>query len=284
MLPLSVTRFNGSLRDALRDPVEQLEFYWLGQSGFLFRTENLAWMIDAYLSDQLATKYRDHTFSHERLEPPPIVPDDLPRLDYVFCTHIHGDHFDRPTLESIGKSQPAVRFILPAGIENDVAEIDRNRLVWAEADQPFSLTGGISVIPLKAAHESFAYDPLGRHRFLGYVFRSGDFALYHSGDCVPYPGLVERLRELRPDLALLPVNGRRIELSKENIAGNFSLGEAIELCLQAGIPAMLAQHFGLFAFNTIQPELIDQAAIKYSGQLQILRAEPNTRYTLPIRA
>lgn len=287
MPPVKVSRFGGSLADALRKPAEQLEMYWLGQSGFLFRTRNVTWVIDAYLSNYLAKKYRDHMFSHERMAQPPIATQDLPELDYVFCTHIHGDHFDVPTIESIAKNQQKTRFVLPGGIKNDVAHLAVNceRFIWAEAGNSLSLKDEIEVVPVKAAHESFEYDKEGRHRFLGYLFRCGEIGIYHSGDCIPYEGLVEKLRELRPNVALLPVNGRSKELTEKNIVGNFSLAEAIELCLTARVPAMIAQHFGMFAFNTINPELIDQAATGTAKELQILKAEVGTRYSFnPSRA
>jgi hypothetical protein len=47
---------------------------------------------------------------------------------------------------------------------------------------------------------------------------------------------------------------------------------------------MIAQHFGLFAFNTIKPELIDDAAVQVSMELQLLKAELGTRYTFGSRA
>jgi L-ascorbate metabolism protein UlaG (beta-lactamase superfamily) len=286
MSRVKLMRFPGSLVSALQSPAKELEMYWLGQSGFLFRTPELAWLIDPYLSDSLAAKYCDHLFSHERMESPPIAVHELPQLDYVFCTHIHGDHLDVPTLESIGKNQRKTRFILPGGIEEDIAHlrVDRDRFIWAEAGRSISLKDEMDVVPVKAAHEEFAYDKRGRHRFLGYIFRCGTTTLYHSGDCVPYEGLAGKLQELRPDLAMLPVNGRRKELTEKSIAGNFSLAEAIHLCLKARVPAMIAQHFGLFAFNTIKPELIDQAAIEVPKEFQLLKAEAGTRYTFNPRS
>jgi L-ascorbate metabolism protein UlaG (beta-lactamase superfamily) len=286
MPPVKLTHFDGSLAGALRNSAKELELYWLGQSGFLFRTPELIWVVDPYLTNSLAVKYRDHMFSHERMVPPPIAAPELPAVDYMICTHIHGDHLDVPTLESIGENHPQARFILPGGIEEDMAHlrVDSDRIIWAEAGRTISLNHEIDVVPVKAAHEEFKYDKRGRHRFLGYVFRCGATTLYHSGDCVPYQGLVEKLRELQPDVAMLPVNGRRKELTEKNIFGNFWLAEAINLCLQARVPAMIAQHFGLFAFNTIRPELIDQAAIEVAQQLQVLKAETGTRYTFNPRS
>jgi L-ascorbate metabolism protein UlaG (beta-lactamase superfamily) len=81
------------------------------------------------------------------------------------------------------------------------------------------------------------------------------------------------------DLALLPVNGRDTERLTKGIAGNFTLAEAIGLCRQARIPALIAHHYGMFAFNTIDAETIDQAA-NFETDLRVYRAQTNTRYSI----
>jgi L-ascorbate metabolism protein UlaG (beta-lactamase superfamily) len=282
MIEVNALLFAAPLADALQTPCAGPEFYWLGQAGFLFRSPGLTWAIDPYLSDRLAEKYRGHAFSHERMMPAPLTPPELPELDWVFCTHHHGDHLDGPTLEWLAANRPRTRFIVPAGIATEVSRLalPGDRLLWAEAGRPLTLAPDFEVTPVPAAHEAFGYDASGRHRFLGYAFRSGPFKLYHSGDSVPYPGLAERLTTLGPGVALLPVNGRRRELSERNIAGNFSLAEAIELCQRARVPVMVAHHFGMFAFNTIDPALIDEAARAVAPAVKVLRAEAGTRYGL----
>ena len=274
--------FDGPLPGALHTRCADPEFYWLGQAGFLFRAPGLTWAIDPYLSDRLAEKYRHHAFSHERLMPAPLGAAELPELDFVFCTHLHGDHLDAPTVEWIAANRPRTRFVLPAGITTEVSRLalPPERLVWAEAGQEITLTPGFVVNPVPAAHEEFAYDDAGRHRFLGYVFSCGPFNVYHSGDTVPYDGLAERLTALGPDAALLPVNGRRRELSERNIAGNFTLAEAIELCRGARVPVMVAHHFGMFAFNTIEESLIEEAARVAAPAVQVWKAQLGTRYRL----
>ena len=76
-------------------------------------------------------------------------------------------------------------------------------------------------------------------------------ALYHSGDTIPYEGLAERVKAHQVDLALLPINGRG-----KGVPGNFTLAEAIQLCHRADIPYLIPHHFGMFAFNTVDPEVI----------------------------
>jgi hypothetical protein len=51
--------FAGSLADRIKQPlVSGPALYWLGQAGFLVRTPRYTFLIDPYLSDSLAMKYR----------------------------------------------------------------------------------------------------------------------------------------------------------------------------------------------------------------------------------
>jgi L-ascorbate metabolism protein UlaG (beta-lactamase superfamily) len=284
MPALEMVHFEGSLAASLAREPDALELYWLGQAGFLVRSPGLSFVIDAYLSDQLAEKYRGHIFSHARLMAPPLTVAELPSLDFVFCTHHHGDHLDIPTIRGIARKFSRTRFIVPAASEAEIggAGLRKEQIVLAEAEREIQLSDTLKVTPVKAAHEEFEYDQLGRDRFLGYLFQVEAGLIYHSGDTVRYPGLVERITRSGPRLALLPVNGRRPELREKNIAGNFTLEEAVQLCLEAKIPALIAHHFGMFAFNTIDPGLIDQAATRIKNQLQLTKAELATRYFLKL--
>jgi L-ascorbate metabolism protein UlaG (beta-lactamase superfamily) len=273
--------FSGALADVLTHPAENLEWYWLGQAGFLLRGPNYTWLIDPYLSDRLADKYRGKPLSHVRMMPAPVAVSQLGRVDLVLCTHRHGDHLDQPTLENIAKQNPNARFVLPAGIRQEIAEVQlpRGNIFWAVPDQPLK-HGPLTITALPSAHEIFGYDEAGHHKFVGYSCLFAGRSIYHSGDTVLYPGLTHRLRTVGPDVALLPVNGRRAELSAQGIAGNLSLEEAIALSVEAGIPNLLAHHFGLFAFNTIDPRLIDAASLTVADRLTLVRAELGKRYYL----
>ena len=282
MPTLEMVRFEGSLAANLKNEPADVELYWLGQAGFLVRSPGLSFLIDAYLSDQLAEKYRAGVFSHARLMAPPITVAELPSLDFVFCTHHHGDHLDVPTIRQIAGKFSDTRFIVPAASESEIASagLRKERIVWAEAEHEIHLSDTLKVTPVKAAHEGFEYDKLGRDRFLGYLFEVEAGLIYHSGDTVRYPGLLERIIQSGPQLALLPVNGRRPELRDKKIPGNFNLEEAVQFCLDGKISALIAHHFGMFAFNTIDPELIDQAAPKMHNQLQLIKSELGIRYSL----
>ena len=109
---------------------------------------------------------------------------------------------------------------------------------------------------IPSAHEVLKTDAHGDHHYLGFVLTVGDICLYHSGDCVPYNGLVERLHGAPIDVALLPVNGRDANRTSKGILGNFTFDEAVTLCRDAEIPWLIPHHVGMFAFNTLDDETL----------------------------
>ena len=104
--------------------------------------------------------------------------------------------------------------------------------------------------------------------------------IYHSGDTVPYEGLQEELQRYQIQLALLPVNGRDELRRSKGIPGNFTLEEALDLCQRVGIAVLIAHHFGMFAFNTVNPELIVQAAETAAPGLRVSRARTSISYVI----
>lgn len=245
--------------------------FWLGQAGFWIETGAHRVLIDPYLSDSLARKYAGRKNDHKRMMPPPIMIDELPRPDLVLVTHGHTDHMDPDTLGPLSRRFPGLPFVVPASR----AELARERigadapLIRVDADDALTPLRGLSLRVFPAAHEGLETDTQGRHLFLGYAMAAGGLRLYHSGDCVPFEGLEERIARFAPDIALLPVNGRDARRLDAGIPGNFSLAEAVSLA--RNIPYLVAHHFGMFAFNTIDPQEIDAAARDAGSRPRILR-------------
>ena len=150
---------------------------------------------------------------------------------------------DRQLVELIGRRREvALERHVPSGRLHAVSAGERVR------------HGEVTVDVVAAAHELLEVDGAGDHAFLGYVIEVGDVRVYHSGDCVPFDGQAELLQALRVDVALLPVNGRDAHRLDHGVPGNFTVDEAVALCRAAGIPALVCHHFGLFDFNTVDPD------------------------------
>lgn len=236
--------------------------YWLGQAGFALRTGGRLVLIDPYLSDSLARKYAGKEFPHTRMMPIPVAPDALPPVDVVFCTHRHSDHMDPGTLPRIARAHPRARFVAPrAELASALSlGLPEERILTANAGEQIEPAPGLRAIVLASAHEELKQDAEGRHHFLGYVLDTEVGRIYHSGDCTPYPGLVEALAPLDIDLALLPVNGRDAFRRERGVPGNMTFDEAVAICERAGIRHLVPHHFGMFAFNTVDVEDLRRAA------------------------
>lgn len=227
--------------------------WWLGQAGFALRHGADVLLIDPYLSDSLAAKYAGARFPHRRLHPAPVSAEELNSVVGVLHTHAHTDHMDPWTIEAVLRSNRP-QFVAPRA--RSAIALDRGiptgLLSGLDAGEEVRI-GPFTVTAVPAAHEQLTRDADGAHHFLGYVVDTGTVRLYHSGDCVPYPGQAELLAGLGIDVALLPINGRDRDRLANGVPGNFTVHEAVELCSAAGIPALLCHHFGLFDFNTVAP-------------------------------
>lgn len=228
-------------------------FCWLGQAGFLIEQAGLRIVIDAYLSDSLALKYAGTRFPHKRMMPPPVAPSELTGIDWLLCTHGHTDHMDPGTIGPLLSANPEARVLAPRAEAARARErgVPDQRLVLIDAGEARDL-GGVTVTAVPAAHEELRRTEDG-YLFLGYVLEGAGVTLWHSGDTIPWPGQVEWLLPFRVDVALLPVNGRDALRAANGVPGNLTLEEAVALTDAIGAPAMVAHHFGLFDFNTIDP-------------------------------
>lgn len=236
-----------------------LRIYWLGQAGFLIDSRGLRVVIDPYLSDSLAEKYRGKRFPHTRMMAPPLAPQRLRDVDWVLSTHAHTDHLDPGTLPLLAQANPACHFLVPRSAESVALQrgVPADRLVLCNAADSIALAGAaqsaaaanVAVTP--AAHEQRQLDEAGNDVYLGYVINLNGVSVYHSGDTVPFAALRTALAGHTVDIALLPVNGRDEQRKANGVPGNMTLDEAIELADELGVTALIGHHFDMFDFNTI---------------------------------
>lgn len=255
--------------------------WWLGQAGFALRTAETCIIIDPYLSDSLAVKYKGAKFRHQRMHPIPVAPQELTSVDGVLCTHHHSDHLDPGTLPVLLETNPNAKLVAPR------ASLDRletmglhTKLSNPVNPQMEILVGDFKITVLPASHETVEKDQEGNCRFVGYVMEASGIRIYHSGDCIPFDWQADLLRSLNIDLAMLPINGRDERRSSNGIPGNFTVDEAIQLCADADIGCLLCHHFDMFDFNTIDRNTARHTLEQKAGSLNWLLPELNTTYLI----
>lgn len=263
-------------------PQDEIQIMWIGQAGFILKYKNMMLIIDPYLSDYLAKKNRGKLFPHTRLMKIPINPELLTNLDYILCSHAHSDHMCPETITILSEKNPEVTIVVPAAeLEEAINRgAKAHQIIQINDGELISLENKINLIGVAAAHEALKINDKGQHHFLGFVFDFDGVRIYHSGDCVPYVGLTEKLRALEIDIALLPINGRDEYRLKNNIAGNFRISEVIDLCMSAEIKTLIVHHFGMFAYNTVLNDELDELRSSSFSRLQIIVPEISTIYKI----
>ncbi len=257
-----------------RDPLERLRgvplvggevaVAWLGQAGFLLRSDRTTALVDPFLSPWEGRSY-ESSLRPERVED----------VDLVLCTHEHVDHFDATSAPAIAAASPRAVFVVPTPIVDMVTEagIARERVVGAQPGTPLELAG-VTVEPVPAKHGVTMEDAYGFGedfsgglvRFLGYVLAIGGLRVYHAGDTIHYAGMEATLADASVDVALLPINGRGPEREARGIVGNLSERKAVWLAGALGADLVIPMHHDLFPRNRGYPaRLVESVERDYPG-------------------
>ena len=254
---------------ARRDlPPESVGLLWLGQASFALRLGSATVLIDPFLSPH-----------PERLVAPPFAAREARDVDLVLITHDHLDHLDDEAVREIASVSPDAAFVVPQDVVDRVTDlgVQRERIQGLPSDGHAEL-GTVTVDAVPAAHGVTMEDAYRLGPFLGYVVSAGGVRVYHSGDTVPFDGLVERLRGLDVQLALLPINGRDAEREAEGIVGNLDAQEAAQLAADIGVDAAIPMHWDMFASNPGDPAAF--VAASRTPVIVLQHARPFV-YTMP---
>jgi len=246
----------------------QVGLLWLGQSGFALRMGGATVLVDPFLSP-----HPDRRF------PPLLQPADAQAVDVVACTHEHWDHLDPDSLPALCAASPRSRVVVPAPIVEMVTRlgIAPERVLGMQPDRSVSVAG-ITIHAIPACHGVHPADAYtfgqelshGLYRYLGYVFEGGGTSVYHAGDTIRYEDLAPRLRELKVDLCLVPINGRDRDREARGIVGNLGSVDAAELAIEAGADVVVPMHYDMFAANLGYPDQLVAALQRLDSSVTVV--------------
>lgn len=239
-----------------RIPDGALALWSLGQEGFLVKAPNTTILFDPYLSPSELRKFA-----------PPLLPEQCADVDYVICSHHHGDHMDPYTLQGMKQSE-RTRFIVPRAHLHLMKEwgFHTDQLIGIShletlVFESFELTAHAG------QHELFEQDEYGEHLYLGFVIRLNGVVLYHAGDTIGFAELRDWLKRQRIDIAMIPINGRDFTRREQGIIGNCNYREAADLAVAIRSDILIPMHFGLLPFNDENPAyLVDYLYTRYPQQ------------------
>ena len=197
---------------------------FLGQSGYIIKTEKTEIMIDPYLSDSV-----NRVAGRPRTLPIPINPQKI-SCEAVICTHNHLDHLDPDTVAQINNEQ----FI----ITTYEGKIELNRL---GKDNVVSLNvGGSTVVGDFEITAVFADHTV---EAFGLIVKAENKTLYFSGDTLYNEKLFD-ISKYKPDVAFVCINGR---------LGNMNVNEALITAKRIGAKINIPNHYDMFASNSENP-------------------------------
>ncbi|MDR0400179.1 MAG: MBL fold metallo-hydrolase [Treponema sp.] len=231
--------------------------WYLGQLGFVINLEDRIFYIDVILNDMTDREGRSR-----REYPAPFAPDQVKRVDYVLCTHNHGDHLNLKTLVPLAEANPHACFAVPRPWKKLLADagIGEDRILGLREGEETRL-GPVSLLPVAAVHTPFIQDQPERNAegealCLGYLLKGGGLRIYHAGDTWAAPSLVQSLKAMGPlNAAVFPINGTDWERTEGGCIGNMSPLDAAKLARAAPVDLTIPAHYDLMASNSENPAL-----------------------------
>jgi L-ascorbate 6-phosphate lactonase len=240
---------------------------WLGQSGFLVEAGGVRVLVDPFVSDH-----------PDRLVPAPPLDLVAEDIDALLVTHEHLDHLDLAFVELLAARSSDARVVLPAAV---AAETTLPLPAEGVAAGQRVQLGTLSVLAVPAVHKVDVAGEYNDERFLGYVLEAPPTTIYHSGDTVLTEELLASLRDLRPTVCLLPVNGRDWFRERAGLVGNLDAREAVGLAAALGAPLLVPMHWDAVAGNTVDPGTVVAEAQRADAPLHVLVPRRLVPFDLP---
>ena len=202
---------------------------FLGQSGYIIKTEKAEIIIDPYLSDSV-----NRVAGRPRTLPIPINPQNI-SCRAVICTHNHLDHLDPDTVAEINDEQ---FFVTTNEGKTALNRLGKDRVVSLNVGESIAI-GDIEITAVFADHTVEAF---------GLIVKAENKTLYFSGDTLYNEKLFD-IANYHPDITFICINGR---------LGNMNVEEALITAKNIGAKINIPNHYDMFASNSENPYLFSE--------------------------
>lgn len=224
---------------AFRVPAKSIALWWLGQTGYIFKTpEGTLVSTDMYLTNSCAEVYGNLGVDLNRRVPVLIPPDELD-VDLYTCTHNHQDHTDPDTIRAL-RHKDTTHFIGP----HPSCEVYRAQGVESGRIVPAWPACEIEIrdVHIRGAFALPTDDTDLNH--MGYIFRFGSGpVVYVTGD-TDFSELLFSAAKYSPDLMITCINGG---------FNNLSHFEAAQVAGKIKPKAAIPCHYDMFPDNAVDP-------------------------------
>lgn len=251
-----------------------LSAVWIGHATVLLRMGDQRVLTDPNLAGLLYIVPRD--------TPASVRANEIPFAHAVLISHMHFDHFDRPTLRSLS---PNSALFYPAGGEPYAGSLTQDR---REALAPWQkvrvgkLT--ITAVPVQHFGGRYGLDALWNHAYTGYVIEQDGLKVFFAGDTGHSPELFREIGERFPgiDLALIPIAPYRGDKGNRVHANP---AEALEIFAAVGARYMIPIHYegyyGHWAGYDTPRRDLEAAVAKKGLEERVFAMRPGERWILP---
>lgn len=248
---------------------EEAGITFIGHSSFLLQIGGRGVLVDPVFAKRLILLRRQR---HAGLRV-----NEMPAIDIVLLTHAHMDHLNITSLRRIvrsaqmlGKKAPEV--VVPWGVEDLVAHLGFSRVHKMKWWEQLKVRGiDITMTPCKHWGARMFNDTY--RGYGGYVLKSGEHSIYHSGDTAYFSGFAEIGRRLHPRIALLPIGAYSPDSYR---AVHTSPEEAVRGFMDLGAEWMVPMHYGTFNLGRepmnepIERLMAEAARMGISGRVRVL--------------
>jgi len=256
------------------DRSARLSAVWIGHATVLLRLGDQRVLTDPNLNGILYIVPRDTEASVRAKE--------IPFAQAILVSHMHFDHFDRPTLRALS---PNSALFHPVGGEPYAGSLTQHR---REALSPWQQTRAgdltITAVPVQHFGGRYGLDALWNDAYTGYVIDGGGMRVFFAGDTGYSPTIFREIGERFPgiDLALIPIapyrgdKGNRVHVNPR---------EALQIFRDVGARYMIPIHYEAYYASWTgydRPRSDLEAAVREAGvEGRVFALRPGERWSLP---
>ena len=231
---------------------DQNYMIWIGHSTFLIKKDNFVILTDPVFSKRASPFKR---LGPERLIPPSINIEDLPKIDVITISHNHYDHLDIRSLKKIFLLNPEVIFLIPKG---DIDIFNKRKIknveefLWWESVQINDFEFTFTPVQHWSARGLF-----DRNESLwgGWFIKTDEYSMYHAGDTGYSSDFIETKKRLgSPKYAFIPIGAYDPEWFMA--ASHVNPEDAIKIMHDLDAEQSFGMHWGTFtltAEDTLEP-------------------------------
>ena len=232
---------------------------WIGHSTFIIKMNNLTILTDPVFSERASPFKR---FGPERLIPPSISLEQLPKIDVVTISHNHYDHLDIRSLKKLSKLNPDLIFLIPKG-DLDIFKKRKiknvKEFIWWEDIKIDEFIFTFTPVQHWSARGLF-----DRNESLwgGWFVKGDKFSIFHAGDTGYSDDFLKTREKLgSPKYAFIPIGAYDPEwfMSESHVNPE----DAIKIMEDLEAERSFGMHWGTFtltAEDTLEPpERLKQA-------------------------